>query len=90
MPGVLLIEAMAQTAAALVMSSLGKEVQGGIVYFMSIDRARFRKPVLPGDTVRFPVKLTHKRPPVWKFSAEAHVDGGKVAEALIGAMLRGG
>ena len=89
MPGVLLIEAMAQTAAALVMNSLGKENQGGIVYFMSIDGARFRKPVLPGDTVHFPVKLSHKRPPVWKFSAEAHVGGRKVAEAVIGAMLSG-
>jgi 3-hydroxyacyl-[acyl-carrier-protein] dehydratase len=90
MPGVLLIEAMAQTAAALVMNSLGAASEGSIVYFMSIDRARFRKPVLPGDTVHFPVKLSHKRPPVWKFSAEAHVDGKKVAEAQIGAMLRSG
>ena len=57
---------------------------------MSIDKARFRKPVVPGDTVHFPVRLTHKRPPVWKFVAEAHVDGRKVAEAEIGAMLRSG
>jgi 3-hydroxyacyl-[acyl-carrier-protein] dehydratase len=88
MPGVLLVEAMAQTAAVLVMNSLGAASAGSIVYFMSIDEARFRKPVLPGDTVRFPVRLLHKRPPVWKFSAEAHVEGKKVAEASIGAMLR--
>ncbi|MDP9136748.1 MAG: 3-hydroxyacyl-ACP dehydratase FabZ [Pseudomonadota bacterium] len=88
MPGVLLIEAMAQTAAALVMHSLGKAAAGSIVYFMSIHRARFRKPVLPGDTVHFPVKLSHKRPPVWKFAAEAQVEGRKVAEAQISAMLR--
>ncbi len=88
MPGVLLVEAMAQTAATLVMSSLGADDAGSIVYFMSIDRARFRKPVLPGDTVHFPVRLVQKRPPVWKFSAEAHVDGERVAEAQISAMLR--
>ena len=54
---------------------------------MSIDKARFRKPVVPGDQVHFHVKLSHKRPPVWKYWAEAHVDGKKVAEAEIGAML---
>lgn len=90
MPGVLLVEAMAQTAAALVMNSLGEASKGSLVYFMSIDRARFRRPVLPGDTVHFPVRLAHKRPPVWKFAAEAHVGGRKVAEAQIGAMLRSG
>jgi 3-hydroxyacyl-[acyl-carrier-protein] dehydratase len=54
---------------------------------MSIDKARFRKPVVPGDSVYFHVKLLQKRPPVWKYWAEAHVDGKKVAEAEIGAML---
>jgi 3-hydroxyacyl-[acyl-carrier-protein] dehydratase len=88
MPGVLLIEAMAQTAAVLVMNHLGATGEGNLVYFMSIDRARFRRPVLPGDTVHFPVKLAQKRPPVWKFSAEAQVEGRKVAEAQISAMLR--
>jgi 3-hydroxyacyl-[acyl-carrier-protein] dehydratase len=87
MPGVLLIEAMAQTAGALVLASMGKENEGKLVYFMSIDKARFRKPVLPGDTVHFKVKLTHKRPPVWRFDAEAIVDGKRVAEAEISAML---
>src|SRR5260221_9091979 len=93
MPGVLLIEAMAQTAGALVLTHLGDEHAGKLVFFMSIDKARFRKPVGPGDTVHFKVKLTNKRAPVWKYWAEAHVDGKKVAEAEIGAMLmseRGG
>jgi 3-hydroxyacyl-[acyl-carrier-protein] dehydratase len=87
MPGVLLVEAMAQAAGALVMESQGDSVAGKLVFFMSIDKARFRKPVLPGDTVHFHVKLNQKRPPVWKYWAEAHVDGKKVAEAEIGAML---
>jgi 3-hydroxyacyl-[acyl-carrier-protein] dehydratase len=87
MPGVLLIEAMAQTAGAMVLEHLGDEHAGKLVFFMSIDKARFRKPVLPGDTVHFHVKLSHKRPPVWKYWAEAHVEGKKVAEAEIGAML---
>jgi 3-hydroxyacyl-[acyl-carrier-protein] dehydratase len=86
MPGVLLIEAMAQTAGALVLES-NEEHAGKLVFFMSIDKARFRKPVVPGDSVYFHVKLQQKRPPVWKYWAEAHVDGKKVAEAEIGAML---
>jgi len=87
MPGVLIIEAMAQTAGALVLNTLGDEHAGKLVFFMSIDHARFRKPVSPGDTVHIHVKLSHKRPPVWKYAAEALVDGKKVAEAEIGAML---
>ena len=87
MPGVLLIEAMAQTAGAVVLDNLGDEHAGKLVFFMSIDKARFRKPVVPGDTVQFKVKLSHRRPPVWKYWAEAHVEGKKVAEAEIGAML---
>ncbi len=87
MPGVLLIEAMAQTAGALVINHLGENEEGKLVYFMSIDKARFRRPVLPGHIVRFPVKLLQKRPPVWRFRAEAQVEGVKCAEAEIGAML---
>ena len=87
MPGVLLVEAMAQTAGALVLDHLGEEHAGKLVFFMSIDKARFRKPVGPGDTVHIKVNLTNKRAPVWKYWAEAHVDGKKVAEAEIGAML---
>jgi 3-hydroxyacyl-[acyl-carrier-protein] dehydratase len=87
MPGVLLIEAMAQAAGALVLNHLGDDHAGKLVFFMSIDKARFRKPVLPGDVVQFHVKLSNKRAPVWKYWAEAHVEGKKVAEAEIGAML---
>ena len=87
MPGVLLIEAMAQAAGALVLNHLGDEHAGKLVFFMSIDKAKFRKPVVPGYTVHFHVKLANKRPPVWKYWAEAHVEGKKVAEAEIGAML---
>ncbi|MCA3562567.1 MAG: 3-hydroxyacyl-ACP dehydratase FabZ [Aestuariivirga sp.] len=87
MPGVLLIEAMAQTAGALVLNHLGDEHAGKLVFFMSIEKARFRKPVAPGDSVHIHVKLTHKRPPVWKYWAEAMVEGKKAAEAEIGAML---
>jgi 3-hydroxyacyl-[acyl-carrier-protein] dehydratase len=87
MPGVLLIEGMAQTAGAVVLEHLGDEHAGKLVFFMSIDNARFRKPVVPGDTVRFHVRLSHKRSPVWKYQAKAMVDGKLVAEAEIGAML---
>jgi 3-hydroxyacyl-[acyl-carrier-protein] dehydratase len=87
MPGVLLIEAMAQTAGALVINHLGPAQEGKLVYFMSIDKARFRRPVMPGHQVSFPVKLIQKRPPVWRFAAEAIVDGKQAAEAEIGAML---
>ncbi len=86
-PGVLLVEAMAQTAGAIVLENLGEADAGKLVFFMSIDKCRFRKPVSPGDQVQFHVKLVQKRAPVWKYSAEAHVDGKKVAEAEIGAML---
>ncbi len=86
MPGVLLVEAMAQTAGALVLEH-HSENAGKLVFFMTIDKAKFRKPVGPGDTVYFHVKLLQKRPPVYKYWAEAMVDGKKVAEAEIGAML---
>lgn len=66
---------------------MSDEHAGKLVFFMSIDKARFRKPVVPGDTVRFPVRLIQRRPPVWRYAAEAIVDGKKVAEAEIGAML---
>ena len=87
MPGVLLIEAMAQTCGGLVINSLGKEHEGKLVYFMSIDKARFRKPVVPGDVVHFPVKQIQKRSRVWRFEAKALVEGKVVAQAEISAML---
>ncbi len=87
MPGVLMIEAMAQAAGAIVLESLGDDHAGKLVFFMSIDNAKFRRPVGPGDTIHFKVNLKQKRPPVWKYAAEALVDGKKVAEAEIGAMM---
>lgn len=87
MPGVLIVEAMAQTAGALVLAGLGEEAKGKVVYFMSIDRAKFRKPVVPGDVMFVHVKKLQNRGPVWKFSGEAKVDGAVVAEAEFSAMI---
>jgi len=87
MPGVLIVEAMAQTAGALVLSGLGADAEGKIVYFMTIERARFRKPVQPGDVLHIHVTKIHSRGPVWKFSGEAKVDGALVAEAEYSAMI---
>jgi 3-hydroxyacyl-[acyl-carrier-protein] dehydratase len=87
MPGVLIIEAMAQTAAVLVVHTLGKAFEGKLVYFMSVDSARFRKPVVPGDQLRIHVIKDRHRGMVWKFSAEAKVDGVLVAEATYAAMI---
>jgi 3-hydroxyacyl-[acyl-carrier-protein] dehydratase len=87
MPGVLIIEAMAQTAAVLVVHTLGKAFEGKLVYFMSVDSARFRKPVVPGDQLRIHVIKDRNRGMVWKFTAEAKVDGVLVAEATYAAMI---
>lgn len=87
MPGVLIIESMAQTAGCLVVATLGRESEGKLVYFMTIDNARFRKPVVPGDQMRVHVKKIRSRGPVWKFEGEAKVDGAVVAEATYSAMI---
>jgi 3-hydroxyacyl-[acyl-carrier-protein] dehydratase len=87
MPGVLIVEAMAQTAAVLVVRSLGKGAAGKLVYFMTIDNARFRKPVTPGDQLRIHVAKDRSRGNVWKFNGEAKVEGRLVAEATFAAML---
>jgi 3-hydroxyacyl-[acyl-carrier-protein] dehydratase len=87
MPGVLIIEAMAQTAAALVVETLGLESQGKLVYFMTIDNCRFRKPVTPGDQLYIHAKKSRRRGPVWKFNGRAEVEGVLVAEAVISAMI---
>ncbi len=87
MPGVLIVEAMAQTSAILVVRTLGPESEGKLVYFMTIDNARFRKPVVPGDSLHIHVKKTHERRNVWKFHAEAKVDGKVCAEATYSAMI---
>ncbi len=87
MPGVLIIEAMAQTSAALVVHSLGPHAEGKLVYFMSIESARFRKPVVPGDSLNVHVTKERSRGNVWKFSAEVKVDDVVVAEATYSAMI---
>ncbi|MDR3522346.1 MAG: 3-hydroxyacyl-ACP dehydratase FabZ [Acidocella sp.] len=87
MPGVLIVESMAQTAAALVIETLGAERGIPIVYFMSIDNAKFRKPVTPGDCLRIHVTKDRRRGNVWRFNGIAKVDGVAVAEALFTAMI---
>ena len=87
MPGVLIIESMAQTAAVLVVETLGPEAAGKVVYFMSIDGAKFRRPVVPGDQMRVEVSRKQRRGPVWKFQGIARVDGAVVAEAVYSAMI---
>ncbi len=88
MPGVLIIEAMAQTAATLVVDSLeGVDAATHIVYFMTIDNARFRRPVVPGDQLHIKVKKERHRGNVWKFRGEAFVDDALCAEATYTAML---
>ena len=89
MPGVLIVESMAQTAAALVMLTLGAEAEGKLVYFMTIDTAKFRKPVEPGDMLELHVQKVQNRRSIWKFSAEGKVDGKVVAEATYTAMIAG-
>ncbi|HOT82544.1 MAG: 3-hydroxyacyl-ACP dehydratase FabZ [Rhodospirillales bacterium] len=88
MPGVLIIEAMAQTAAVVVVTALERERDGSVVYFMSIDQARFRKPVLPGDTMYLHVEKQRSRGNVWKFTGLAKVNDVLVAEATYAAMIR--
>ena len=87
MPGVLIIESMAQTAAVLVVQTLGPDAQGKLVYFMSIDAAKFRKPVVPGDQMRVRVEKQKQHGNIWKFAGEAMVEGKTVAEAVITAMI---
>jgi len=87
MPGVLIIESMAQTAAVLVVETLGPDAAGKVVYFMSIEGAKFRRPVVPGDQLRIHVTKERNRGNVWKFNAIARVDGVSVAEATYAAMI---
>jgi 3-hydroxyacyl-[acyl-carrier-protein] dehydratase len=87
MPGVLIIEAMAQTSAVLVVETLGPDAQGRVVYFMSVENAKFRRPVQPGDQLRIHVVKQQQRGNVWKFHAVARVDGAAVAEATYAAMI---
>ncbi len=86
MPGVLVIEALAQTSAILVLETTGKKA-GAVVYFMSVESAKFRKPIGPGDQVLLYVEKIRSRGNVWKFKGEAKVNGTLVAEATYSAMI---
>ena len=90
MPGVLLIEGMAQTAGALCVLKAIADDSANLVYFMTIDKAKFRKPVIPGDRVEYHMTKLRNRKNIWWFSGKAMVDGTKVAEAEISAMLISG
>ena len=87
MPGVLIIEAMAQTAAVLVVQTVGPEIAGRMVYFLGVDEARFRNPVTPGDTMLVLVKVQRHRGMVWKFEGQARVGDKLCAEAVFAAMI---
>ena len=87
MPGVLIIESMAQTAAVLVVETLGPDSAGKLVYFMTIESAKFRRPVVPGDQLKLHVTKERSRGNVWKFHATGTVDGASVAEATFAAMI---
>jgi len=87
MPGVMIIESMAQTAAVLVVNTLGPDAAGKLVYFMTIENAKFRRPVGPGDQLRIEVTKLRSRGNVWKFAAVARVAGVSVAEATYAAMI---
>ena len=87
MPGVLIVEAMAQTAGAVVMHGLGIEREKSMVYFMTIEKARFRKPVHPGNMLRMPVKALRRRGPVWRFEGQAFIGDTLCAEAEFSASI---
>jgi len=90
MPGVLIIEAMAQTAAVHAVHTMGADAEGKLVFFMSIDNAKFRKPVEPGVLLQLRVTQTQVRGPVRKYRGEAYVGNTKMAEADFAAMIANG
>jgi 3-hydroxyacyl-[acyl-carrier-protein] dehydratase len=87
MPGVLIVEGMAQTAGALCVANFQADYKPQLVYFMGIDRAKFRKPVLPGDHLYYHVRKIRSRGRAWRFYGEAKVNGQVVAEAEVSAMI---
>lgn len=86
-PGVLMIEGMAQTAGVLCIMSLAERDRPKLVYFLTVDKAKFRKPVVPGDTIEYHMKKINRRKGMWWFHGEARVAGEIVAEAEVGAMI---
>jgi 3-hydroxyacyl-[acyl-carrier-protein] dehydratase len=87
MPGVLIVEAMAQTAGVLIFYSLPEEERKKTVFFLAIDNVRFRKPVIPGDQLRMELEITRHRQSIWGFKGKAFVDGSVVAEGDLLAMI---
>lgn len=87
MPGVLIVESMAQAAGVLVFNSLPIEDHRKPVYFLGMDNVRFRKPVTPGDQLRLELEITRHRQSIWGFKGKAFVDGKLVAEADLLAMI---
>ena len=88
MPGVLQIEGMAQTAAVICMLAHNINEDANLnIFFMTIDKARFRKPVIPGDIIYYYLKKIRQRSSVWKYKGEAYVQGSLIAEAEISAMI---
>jgi 3-hydroxyacyl-[acyl-carrier-protein] dehydratase len=87
MPGVLLIEGMAQTAGVLCLRQMGEAAGAKSLYFLTIDKAKFRKPAVPGDTIEYHVKKIAHRRNMWWYRAEAKVDGNLIAEAEVGAVI---
>ncbi len=86
-PGMLLLEAMAQTAGVMVLAHKGIRAADSLVYFVSVDKARFRRPVVPGETVRFDVRTVRSRRTIYWFECVASVEGEVCAEAVVSAML---
>jgi 3-hydroxyacyl-[acyl-carrier-protein] dehydratase len=86
-PGVMMIEAMAQTAGVIGIKSVEGTEKPRAVYFLTIDKCKFRKPVMPGDTIEYHMRSIGRRKTMWWFHGEAKVNGGIVAEADVGAML---
>lgn len=86
MPGVLIIEAMAQVASLLAMKSSNNT--GRLIYFMGIDKAKFRRPIVPGDQIRIEAELLHERDPYWRMKAVAFVEGKVACEAELTAMFK--
>ncbi len=89
MPGVLIVEAMAQTAGVLVFKSIPEESQKKPVFFLGMDNVKFRKPVIPGDQLRLELEITRHRQSIWAFQGKAFVDQKLVAEGDLLAMLGG-
>ena len=87
MPGVLIVEAMAQTAGVLIFYSLPEEDRKKTVFFLAIDNVRFRKPVIPGDQLRMELEITRHRQSIWAVKGKALVDGNVVAEGDLMAMI---